>query len=128
MAIAIPVFTAQLHKSQDTADLSNIRAYYADLQADYLLNGYYAATGYNGQFEADPETSGFVDEFTLSDGQEIELSNLRCKVSKVSGGGYDIAFKCKDAENCKGDFKSGGDAGYSFRATGGSTSGGSTGS
>lgn len=37
-AIAIPVFTAQLEKSREATDLSNIRAAYAEVTAEGLLN------------------------------------------------------------------------------------------
>ena len=38
VAIAIPVFTAQLEKAREATDLSNIRAAYAEVSADALLN------------------------------------------------------------------------------------------
>ncbi len=36
VAIAIPIFTAQLEKSREATDLSNVRAAYATLVTDYL--------------------------------------------------------------------------------------------
>lgn len=36
VAIAIPIFTAQLEKSREATDLSNVRSAYAELVADYL--------------------------------------------------------------------------------------------
>ena len=39
VAIAIPTFTAQLHKARVAADWANVRAYYAQIQADYMLTG-----------------------------------------------------------------------------------------
>ena len=41
-AIAIPVFTTQLEKSREATDMSNLRAAYAEVMAEYLSNG---ATG-----------------------------------------------------------------------------------
>lgn len=41
-AIAIPVFTQQLEKSREATDMSNLRAAYAEVMAEYLANG---ATG-----------------------------------------------------------------------------------
>lgn len=35
VAIAIPVFTTQLHNARVAADVANVRAYYAELQYDY---------------------------------------------------------------------------------------------
>ena len=42
VAIAIPVFTTQLEKSREATDMSNLRAAYAEVMANYLANG---ATG-----------------------------------------------------------------------------------
>ena len=42
VAIAIPVFTTQLEKSREATDMSNLRAAYAEVMAEYLSNG---ATG-----------------------------------------------------------------------------------
>ena len=39
VAIAIPVFTNQLEKARETTDLANIRSAYAEVLADYLLDG-----------------------------------------------------------------------------------------
>jgi len=39
VAIAIPVFTTQLERSKEATDLSNIRAAYAEVVAEYLSSG-----------------------------------------------------------------------------------------
>ena len=39
VAIAIPVFTSQLEKSREATDMSNVRAAYAEVMANYLANG-----------------------------------------------------------------------------------------
>ena len=36
VAISIPIFTQQLHKAEVATDWANLRAYYAELQADYM--------------------------------------------------------------------------------------------
>ena len=36
VAVAIPVFTAQLEKSREATDLANVRSAYAELMANYL--------------------------------------------------------------------------------------------
>lgn len=38
VAIAIPVFSAQLKKSKMAADKANLRAWYAEVTSDYLMN------------------------------------------------------------------------------------------
>lgn len=39
VAISIPIFSAQLNKAKYATDLANARSIYAELQADYLVNG-----------------------------------------------------------------------------------------
>lgn len=39
VAIAIPVFTKQLHNVRVAADVANVRAYYAELQLDFQEKG-----------------------------------------------------------------------------------------
>ena len=39
VAVAIPVYNAQMHKARVAADWANVRAYYAELQTDYLTTG-----------------------------------------------------------------------------------------
>ena len=38
-AIAIPVFNGSLHKAKVAADMANVRAYYAELQTQYITTG-----------------------------------------------------------------------------------------
>lgn len=38
VAISIPIFTSQIHKSEVSTDWANVRAYYAELQYDYIAN------------------------------------------------------------------------------------------
>lgn len=39
VAISIPVFTSQLHKARVATDWANVRAYYAELQYDFMETG-----------------------------------------------------------------------------------------
>ena len=53
-AIAIPVFTSQLEKSREATDMSNLRAAYAEITANYLANGAsLAASGTSNATSAD---------------------------------------------------------------------------
>ena len=50
VAISIPIFTSQLEKSRDAVTLANLRAAYAEAQAEYLTaNGKDSSTTENGQ-------------------------------------------------------------------------------
>lgn len=39
VAVSIPVFTTQLHKSRVAADWATLRAYFVEIQADYMTTG-----------------------------------------------------------------------------------------
>ena len=41
VAISIPIFTSQLHKAEVATGWANVRAYYAEIQADYISTGKY---------------------------------------------------------------------------------------
>ena len=60
-AIAIPVFSSSLHKAKVAADIANVRAYYAELQTEYLLTEEYRA-------DIDDDIwTGITDTITYSD-------------------------------------------------------------
>ena len=44
VAIAIPIFTSQLEKSREAVDLANIRAAYAEVASEGLLDDQYSGT------------------------------------------------------------------------------------
>lgn len=44
-AVAIPVFKGSLHKAKVAADMANVRAYYAELQTQYITTGEYIDIG-----------------------------------------------------------------------------------
>ena len=39
IAIAIPMMRRQMHKTQVAADIANARAYFAAMEAEYMLTG-----------------------------------------------------------------------------------------
>ena len=95
VAIAIPVFSAQLHRAQDATDLSNIRAYYAELQTKALVDG----------------TSGMTDQTGLSSvtfqtGETVALKNLTYDVT-VGDNSVKIDWECSS-------HKGGGESSGSF--------------
>ena len=76
-AIAIPVFTSQLEKSREATDMSNIRAAYAEVMAEYLANGadkaYYAEVGLKQQKDGWQNTEN-GKLYTRVDGVEKEVT------------------------------------------------------
>ena len=91
-AIAIPVFTTQLEKSREATDMSNIRAAYAEVMANYLANG--AHTGSKGTESA---TEATVTARQTKDGwQNPENGTLQ---ARVNGTEYPVPFSAKTSGN-----------------------------
>ena len=79
VAIAIPVFTAQLHKSKDAADKANARAVYAELQSDFLLN--------DGDTNKEATDATEYGSYTFNNGTiDVELGV----------NGYTVTWKCNE--------------------------------
>ena len=95
VAIAIPTFTSSLHKARVAADWANLRAYYAELQADLLTTGEYQddiPVTSNGQYT---NTS-----ITFLNGQQVKLQAGKYIIIKPDpstgdqDAGYQINYVC----------------------------------
>ena len=101
VSISIPIFTAQMHKAKVAADWANLRAYYAEIQADYMstqklnpkvkvLDVDVAGSGYDWQ------------SVTFLDGHKVKMKAGYCAVRFKKDKGYSIAYDCnKSHEKCK---------------------------
>ena len=96
-AIAIPVFSSSLHKARVAADIANVRAYYAELQTDYLLTG-----EYRDDITDNWETS-ITDTIVHSDGTETKLQAGNCSVIRATSTspkpGYQIHYFCNKRDH-----------------------------
>ena len=81
VAIAIPVFTTQLEKSREATDMSNIRAAYAEVMANYLANG--ASVGAAGTESATVAT--VAARQTQAGWQNPTNGSLQVRVNGVEG-------------------------------------------
>ncbi len=110
VAIAIPVYNAQMHKAKVAADMANVRAYYAELQADYLTTGtlrpdtevpYFGSTqgflleGSGQRFLFDVKTIHFLN------GQEVTLQAgsylcTRLQDQNKEPVAYQITYYCNE--------------------------------
>ena len=97
VSISIPIFTAQMHKAEVAADWANLRAYYAEIQADYMSTQ---------QQNPKVKISGIDKDYdwnsvTFLDGHKAEMKAGICGVSFVENKGYQIAYNCnKDHAKC----------------------------
>ena len=97
VSISIPIFTAQMHKAEVAADWANLRAYYAEIQADYMSTQ---------QQNPKVKISGIDIDYdwnsvTFLDGHRAEMKAGICGVSFVKNKGYQIVYNCnKGHEKC----------------------------
>ena len=91
VAIAIPVFTSQLHNARVATDVANCRAYYAELQAYYIETGERNETVPTIDFPNPPYN---WKSFTFLNGDVVNLTDgifhLRFDMSK----GYYGLYEC----------------------------------
>lgn len=101
VAISIPIFTTQLHKSRVAADWANVRAYFGEIQADYMTTG-----------EKNPKVPAYnwsTDErfdlktITFLNGQKVELKTGNYMIHFDKDTGYSIEYVCKEPhhDQCK---------------------------
>ena len=98
VAIAIPIFSAQLEKSRDAVTVSNLRAAYAEASADYLTNGSSASVT---KQVVSKGTSDGGDWATLTKDLPFTLdTTLSGKLDK-SADTYDVTFTFDPAKTGK---------------------------
>ena len=93
VAISIPIFTSQLHKARVATDWANLRAYYAEIQADFISTG-----EYNDKvpYEDNKNFKEFIlNEITFLNGQKVKMQEGRFWVSEDNKQGYSILYDCE---------------------------------
>ena len=97
VAVAIPVYNAQMHKARVAADWANLRAYYAELQLDYLTRG-----AYNAEVPISDPDSGQTQQKDTStipflNGDKVKLqAGVYWAIWKADSG-YQLAYNCTSA-------------------------------
>ena len=96
IAVAIPVFSAQLHKARVATDWTNLRSFYADIQTDYMITG-----KQNPKVPVGWDTNPAYDwhSVTFLNGQKVKMKAGSCGVDFAEGAegvGYSIVYDCKD--------------------------------
>ena len=84
IAVAIPVFSAQLHKARVATDWANLRSFYADIQTDYMTTGWHTNPAYDWH------------SVTFLNGQKVKMKAGFCAVSFTKDEGYSIEYDCND--------------------------------
>ena len=94
VAISIPIFTSQIHKARVATDWANLRAYYAEIQADFISTG-----EYNDKvpYHATKPENLKREEITFLNGQKVKMQEGFFWVQEVTGKkGYTIAYYCNN--------------------------------
>ena len=93
VAVSIPIFAAQLHKARVATDWANIRAYFSEIQGDYISTGV--------QNPNVPVISSTYDwtSITFLNGQKVKLKAGLCAVQFHTGSGYEIRYDCNNVDS-----------------------------
>lgn len=93
IAVAIPVFSAQLHKARVATDWANLRSFYADIQTDYMTTG-----EQNPKVPIGWHSSKDYDWYSVTflNGQKVKMKAGPCVVGFTEGVGYSIEYDCND--------------------------------
>ena len=109
VAIAIPTVTGQLHNAKVAADWANVRAYYAEIQADYIANDGYNDNVPNahanttlGEYNVQTD----FENITFLNGTKVKLQAgiyyIIHSSDKGIESGYQILYMCKNGDpNCE---------------------------
>ena len=97
VAISIPIFTSQLHKAEVATDWANLRAYYAEIQADYIstekynnkVPDWWGHEGYTGSYNS----------ITFLDGKVVPMKAGTCIVAFVAKYGYSVTYTCNKKDD-----------------------------
>ena len=93
VAISIPIFTTQLHKARVATDWANLRAFYSEVQADYISTDE-PNTGIPTDWHSNPNYDW--KSITFLNGQKVNMKAGTCAVSFTQGTGYSIEYYCNE--------------------------------
>lgn len=94
VAVSIPIFNNSLHKAKVAADKANLRAYYAELQLEYMTTG-----GYRAGITDEIWGENVRKEITFTDGTTVAMQAGSYMVIRTASG-YQIAYIC-DKGDCE---------------------------
>lgn len=92
VAISIPIFTSQLHKAEVATDWANVRAYYAQIQYEFI-----ETNKINNSYIHDSDLTGLdgLKSFEMN-GQTIKLKagSMWVRQNKGDTNGYNVLYMC----------------------------------
>ena len=101
VAIAIPVFTSQLHKSEVATDQANARSYYAELQAAALTEADYAAGTQDADWDK-PLTASSTIKMQNGESITLKTGTVTSTYDPTNGWKVTYADTGSSCSNCGG--------------------------
>lgn len=97
-AVAIPVFNGSLHKAKVAADMANVRAYYAELQTQYITTGKYIDIG-SEPLQSVRRYIKFLDGTTV----QMQAGMVSAMLVREQGTnepvGYQVYYECDKGDH-----------------------------
>ena len=92
VAIAIPVLSNNLHKAKVAADWANVRAFYASLQADYLMTGEHVQEydDLNGHYRVEMH---FYNDGKITQTVHLQEGGFAIQFTTT---GYHVLYDCRN--------------------------------
>ena len=85
VAIAIPTFSSALTKAKEAADLANVRADYAEMQVDVLVNGHDYPATYEPTLQSDA-TVTYTAPTKAEGSTPAATGSLKFEAESLTGG------------------------------------------
>ena len=93
VAVAIPVFTAQLEKSKEATDVANLRSGYAEAVAKWLTDG---GTQESAVYKVQQGTANWTNT-SLKPGLQSELQNAASTLEGLASGSFKVQVTGTDS-------------------------------
>ena len=94
VAIAIPVFSAQLEKSREATDIANLRNGYAEAVAKYLTDG---GVQTSGSYNVQQKTPSWQNT-NVADGLQSDLASAANTLSTKTSGSFVVVVQADSTD------------------------------
>lgn len=93
IGISAPILTRHIHRAKVAADWENLKAYYDEIQVEFIATGEYDSR--IPTTHIDKPENWQLKEIQFLDGRTVKMKDGYFAISKsVSGNGYQISYYC----------------------------------
>ena len=94
IAVLTPMYTSHMHKVKVAADWANLKSYYVDILADFVLTGEYNSLV---QTDIDKPETWHQTEIHYLDGHTVQMKAGYFAVTReANGNGYHLSYYCDE--------------------------------